>query len=426
MRFLVALAGLLLAPGLAMAAPVDRARDAYRFGFPVYQMVFTRQQAAARIPPGFNPVNFLFHRPTLADANAREVTTPNNDTLYSSAWLDLSAGPVELTMPALPRRYHSVALMSSFTDNFAVLGTRANGGRGGKFWIAGPGWAGEPPADVQLVRAPTNDVWLLVRVLVDGPADLAAARAAQQGFKLDGPKPDRPFAARATNATDPETFLAVVNEALARGAMPPAKARVARRLAKAGIGVPFAALKPAMQDAWRANIKAFYDELRTGLGHTGETVHGWSYPRPGIGTADADDLYRARVALGGLGALPREEAIYLSTGTLDGARDWVLRMPANVPVEAFWSLSMYEIAPDGRLFFTRNPIDRFALGDRTPGLKRNADGTIDIRISSRPPADTANWLPAPAGPFRLTFRGYLPGPALLGGTFRLPAVEESR
>lgn len=81
MRLLVAFAFLLLAPGLAAAAPVDRARAAYRFGFPVYQMVFTRQQAAARIPPGFNPVNFLFHRPTLADAGSREVTTPNNDTL---------------------------------------------------------------------------------------------------------------------------------------------------------------------------------------------------------------------------------------------------------------------------------------------------------------------------------------------------------
>lgn len=426
MRLIVALALLLVAPAVATAAPADRAREAYRFGFPLYQLVFTRQQAAARIPPGFNPVNFLFHRPTLADANARDVTTPNNDTLYSSAWLDLSAGPVELTMPALPRRYHSVALMSAFTDVFAVLGTRANGGRGGKFWIAGPDWAGEPPADVQLVRAPTSDVWLLVRVLVDGPSDLAAARSAQQGFKLEGPKPDRPFAARATDPTDPEAFLAVVNEALARGGLPAAKARVARRLAKAGIGVPFAALKPAMQAAWRTHIRAFYDDLRVGLGHGGETVHGWSYPRAGIGTADADDLYRARVALGGLGALPREEAIYLGTGTLDGNRNWVLRMPANVPVEAFWSLSLYEIAPDGRLFFTRNPIDRFALGDRTPGLKRNADGTIDIRISARRPDDTANWLPAPSGPFRLTFRGYLPGPALLGGTFRLPAVEELR
>lgn len=425
MRWLLA-AVLVLVPGVALAGPVEKAREAYRFGFPVYQMAFTRQQAAARLPAGVNGVNILFHRPTLADASAREVTTPNNDTLYSAAWLDLSAGPVTLTMPALPRRYHSVAMMSAFTDNFAVLGTRANGGRGGKFWIAGPGWNGEAPADTQLVRAPTNDVWLLVRVLVDGQADLPAARAAQLSFKLEGPRPERPFSARATDATDPEAFLAVVNEALARGPLPPAKARTARRLAKAGIGVPYASLPPAMQAAWRGNINNFYEELRGGLGHTGETINGWSYPRPGIGTVDADDLYRARVALGGLGALPREEAIYLSTGTLDGTRDWLLRMPANVPVEAFWSLSMYEIAPDGRLFFTPNPIGRFAIGDRTPGLKRNPDGTIDIRISARPPGDRANWLPAPAGPFRMTFRGYLPGPALLGGTFHLPAIEQSR
>lgn len=425
MRWAVALVLLLLSTS-AMAGPVERARDAYRFGFPVYQMMFTRQQAAARLPMGLSGTNMLFHRPTLADAGAREVTTPNNDTLYSSAWLDLSAGPVTLEMPALPRRYHSVALMSLFSDVFAVLGTRANQGRGGKFWIVGPGWQGSAPADAQLVRAPTDDVWLLVRTLVDGPADLAAARAAQAGFKLDGPAVSRPLAARASDPTDPEVFLAVVNEALARGPLPPGYARAAKRLAAAGIGVPFASLKPAMRNAWRANIRLFYDELRGGLAQGSEHINGWSYPRPGIGSADADPLTRARVALGGLGALPRAEAIYLTSDPLDGTRDWRLRLPANVPVEAFWSLSMYEIAPDGRLFFTPNPIDRFAIGDRTPGLKRNDDGTLDILISSKRPADAANWLPAPAGPFRMTFRGYLPGPALLGGTFRLPAVEQSR
>lgn len=425
MRWLAALL-LLLVAGPAWAGPVEKARDAYRFGFPIYQMMFTRAQTAARLPKGLNGVNMLFHRPTLADAGARDVTTPNNDTLYSTAWLDLSDGPVTLTMPALPRRYHSVAMMSLFSDVFAVLGTRANAGRGGKFWIVGPGWNGVPPADTQLVRAPTNDVWLLVRTLVDGPADLAAARAAQRGFTLEGPRPDRPFMAVASDPRDPGIFLAVVNEALARGPVAPAERRQMRRLAAAGIGTPFAALKPAMQAAWRANIAAFYDELRGGLGKGKETVNGWSYPPPDIGTAEADPLTRARVALGGLGALPRNEAMYLTSETLDGNRDWRLRLPANVPVEAFWSLSMYEIAADGRLFFTANPIDRFAIGDRTPGLKRNEDGTLDILISARRPADTANWLPAPAGPFRMTFRGYLPGPALLGGTFHLPAVEERR
>ncbi len=425
MRWVVAFLLLTLSTS-ALAGPVDKARDAYRFGFPVYQMMFTRAQAAARLPMGLNGTNLIFHRTMLADAGAREVTTPNNDTLYSSAWLDLSAGPVTLLMPALPRRYHSVALMSLFSDNFAVLGTRANQGRGGKFWIVGPGWQGDAPADVQLVRAPTNDVWLLVRTLVDGAADMPAARAAQAGFRIEGPSVDRPFAARTTDPTDPEAFLAVVNEALARGPLPPATARAARRLAGAGIGVPFASLKPAMQAAWRAHARQFYDELRGGLGQGSEQVNGWSYPRPGIGTADADPLTRARVALGGLGALPRAEAIYLTSDPLDGNRNWRLHLPANVPVEAFWSLSMYEIAPDGRLFFTSNPIDRFAIGDLTPGLKRNDDGTLDILISSRRPADAANWLPAPAGPFRMTFRGYLPGPALLGGTFRLPAVEQSR
>jgi hypothetical protein len=94
-------------------------------------------------------------------------------------------------------------------------------------------------------------------------------------------------------------------------------------------------------------------------------------------------------------------------------------------LDGFWSLSMYEATTDGQFFFTDNPIKRFAIGDRTPGLKRNADGTLDLWIGRAHPGGerSANWLPAPkSGPFALYLRAYLPRAELLDGRFRLPAV----
>jgi len=441
MRWLLLLLALCAAPAAraADARDVELARQAFRFAYPVHQMAVTRQNALARVEgAGGRVVNAFNHRPTLSDHTHRNVTTPNNDTLYSASWLDLSGGPVVLTMPAAKERYHSVALMDLFTDHFAVLGTRANGGAGGRYLVAGPTWRGRVPAGLTLVRSPTVDAWAILRVLVDGPADLAAARRLQTGFSiepLDRAAPKRPFAERAAGLDDPARFLAVVNEALGRGPLPAAHARRVARFARVGV-VPgdadaWSRLPPAVRAAWRANITRFYDELRGGLQETGREANGWSYPEPGIGAFGTDDLYRSRVALGGLAALPREEAVYLSARTdaqgrpLDGRRAYTLAVPADVPVGAFWSLSLYEIAPDGRLFFTENAIGRYAIGNRTAGVARDAGGGLTIRLQPTPPAGSAaaNWLPTPAGPFALTFRAYLPGAELLSDRFELPAVR---
>ena len=110
----------------------------------------------------------------------------------------------------------------------------------------------------------------------------------------------------------------------------------------------------------------------------------------------------------------------------DGNKAWRIHFgPGKLPpVGAFWSLTMYERGADGQSFFTQNPLNRYAIGDRTPGLKTNADGSLDIFIGHADPGGerSANWLPAPAGPFTMTLRAYLPKPALLNGDYRLPPM----
>jgi hypothetical protein len=112
---------------------------------------------------------------------------------------------------------------------------------------------------------------------------------------------------------------------------------------------------------------------------------------------------------------------------LDPGRRYRFRIPKEgLPVDAFWSLSAYQLSPDGRLFFADNPINRYAIGDRTRGLVRNPDGSLDIYIQHAPPTDpelAANWLPLPDGPVRLTLRLYQPRPDVITGAYRPAALE---
>ena len=437
MRILLLLAMTLLGAAPIHASSGDEAgvRRAFLFAFPIYKIAQTRAAALARVPAvGVDGFNHFVHRPVLSDASSRAVTTPNNDTLYSSAWIDVSDGPVVLDMPALPDRYHSVALMSPFSDNFAVLGTRNQHGRGGRFLLTGPGWKGKVPAGMARIAMPADDAWALLRVLVDGPADLPAAASAQARFSLAPLAPGQTTRAwRIPTPPQPSgaELLDVANAALARGAMPADRARIAASLRSFGITPGQAGtwnhLAPDVQRTWTLLLPRLMTELRGGFAAVGTTRAGWSYPRPGMGEFGNDEFYRAAVALGGLAALPAVEAVYLtavgdSAGVpLLGSSSYRLTLPRDVPVGGFWSLSMYEIAPDGRLFFTPNALDRFAIGNRTAGMNRNPDGSLYLLIQNGDPGPgkRANWLPAPPGPFRLTFRAYLPRPEFFARPFRL-------
>jgi hypothetical protein len=429
-RLLIALLLLAAIAGGALMwlrGPLGETRDAALAAYPVYALVRTEQETRVR-----NPAQGLAHSDRLSGPRDRWVTTPNNDTLYSSAFLDLSAGPYELVLPGLPGRYHSVALMDARTDNVFVLRTD---GAGETVRIAfGDGKAGRvPPAGdgaVATYHMPTRQAWLLVRVLVDGPADLAAARAAQRSFILTGPEAaDRPPALLLPVTPDPAALLRRANPVIA------ANAHLARpELAATGYGgdaEAFDALPAWRQWLWRLVLPRMFEKLRESIAAGARaTDDGWSRSPPGIGTAQASPEVRAAVALAGLGALPVSEAVYWSAvqdkagEELDGSRRYSLRIAPGVPVEAFWSLSLYERLPDGRLFYVANPVQRYAVGDRTPGLIREADGSLLLTLSASDPGEGANWLPTPAkGPFTLIFRGYRPAPAMAEGRWRLPPVE---
>lgn len=414
---------------LADTPEIAGLRAAYRFAVPVYAMMLARHRELEPVAASGPGVNHLYPVTTLGDAGAGGATLPDDDVLVASAWFDLAGGPVILDMPALPGRYHSVALVDLFTDTLAVLGTRT-GGAGGRVVIAGPAWIGDVPKGATLLRSTTSDARLLVRVRVDGPADRAAATGLLRSFTLEVP-PDNlaPVATVAvpTAVPDAATLIAVVDEALARARLSPA---LASRAAHPELGISVQAIDPAAVASetlalWQASLPA----LRTELAGADDLVDGWVIPSPDVATAASDDTVRARVALTALGTLPTSEAVTLAAAVdrdgaaLSGASAYTVRVP-NLPPGSFWSLSIYRRASDGGWSLADTPTRRAVVGDRSRDLRPERDGHTDIFVQVAPPTGerVVNWLPAPAGAFRLAFRAYRPAPGVLDGSLR-PAVE---
>jgi hypothetical protein len=424
--------GALAATGGLRAA----ARDAWIYTLPLIEMAATR--AGTLQPPGRPPLatNSFRHARGLSTPEDRLVTSPNNDTLFSNAWIDLTAGPVTLTIPPSGSRYISVAVMNMYTDNDAVLGTRTVGNGGGRFTLVGPQETGSGPG---VVRVATPHAWILVRTLVDGEQDLAAAHAVQDGLLLEGAATPLPPAYATRHASWSDYFTSA-QQLLVADPPPATDRRILNQIAPLGLDARGGFDPSRFSPAEVADIAAGVEDARSGLiqggGGAPAVIQGWTYPRSDVGIFGQDYAFRANVALVGLAALPNVEAMYMRPVTDEGrggiiTGDAAYRLSFEKgkfpPVDAFWSLTMYEVTDEKQAFLTRNPINRYSIGDRTPGLKFNDDGSLDIWISRADPggARSANWLPAPAeGPYRMTFRTYLPRADIVNGSWRIPALQK--
>jgi hypothetical protein len=383
----------------------------------------------------------------LATADYRNGGSPNNDTLYSIAWVDLSREPVVLSHPDMGDRYFTFECASLDSDNFAYVGKRTTGGAAGSFALIGPNWDGTlRPGVTALSPSRTNSVLILGRTLVDGPDDLPAANALQDDYRLTPlglfgqtgvTLPERrdvwpPYDPK----TDPLAEWKTMNRAMTEDPVEPRLASLVTLFSHIGIGPgrnidaldepTKAGLARAATDG-RALLNAV---IKSGL--LGKQVNNWNIPPASFGRAGlADDfLLRASVqCLGGIIANDPEEAVYFNTALdaqgnpLDGGRAYTMRFaPGALPeVGGFWSISLY----DPTYNFTPNAINRYAIGNRTDGLKTDADGGLTIHIQSTSPgADReANWLPSTqSGGFLLIMRTYMPGEAIVRQEWAPPGV----
>lgn len=425
------LSGALFAPALARADAepdlVAAADAAYTFAAPLLEMAKVRARAFAA---GQRPGVFAGRR-ELATPAQRTVTMPNNDTVYASAFVDLRQGPAVFTVPPSPGRYASLQVMDFYSNNIAVASPRTGAEAGRTLRIVAPG----SPAEAGDIVSPTPWIWALARVLVDGPEDLAAALSVRGRFTLRAPISVAPPAAPPASETALDILAAA--QALMQENPPLGQdAAALRAMAPLGLGpgrtFDAARFDAAARTRIAAGVAAAQARARDPRA-SGRLRAGWLYNAPATGVFGRDYALRAAVATFGLAALPPQEATYLRAAAPDGGfhfegpGPWVLRFPPGglPPVGAFWSATLYAPTPGGQYFLVDNPAGRYAIGDRTPGLRRDDDGALEIWIARAEPgpARRANWLPAPAaGPFAVVLRAYLPKPALLDGAYSAPPI----
>jgi len=445
---------------------MKRVAEAYLYAYPLVLMEQTRLAFVDQAKSDERPwVGEFRHIQYFPDHSFRDVVRPNNDTLYSVAWLDLRNEPVILSVPDTQGRYYVMPFMDAWTNVFAMVGKRTSGTNAGEYAIVGPNWSGHLPQGVTAFESPTTSVWLIGRIQANGVDDVPQVAELQAKFSLT---PMSRWSRKGNTSSDKRraenTWIVNTpsNKHSSPGPMEVVEAvsanvffaRFAHLVAEQGaleldreallnmerLGLlndssqldgrfkKLGAIDSLIYDmAIKLTQRKLADSIRTPR----SLENGWSVHRSIIGNYGSNYAFRAAVAKIGLGALPVSEAAYPNTKLdingdyldgrlLGGRKSYRLHFDAGQlpPVDAFWSLSLY----NEQGYFVESPINRYSIGDRD-ALHYNADGSLDILIQASKPDDVRNWLPAPKAKFALTMRLYSPKKRFLDKVWSLPPVE---
>jgi hypothetical protein len=423
------------------------AEEAYVFGFASvehYKAVWA--YGVEPTSPKYAGFNIIRNETRLYGPDDTAVVSANNDTLYSSALMDLRAEPVVLIVPNVSSRYYSFMLVDMVTDNFDYVGTRATGTKAGAYVVTGPGWKGHLPKNVMRISSPT---WLVLgvgRTEVRGQADIASVKAVQAGYKVvplskftgqpapsPAPKIDFP-AFLDTKVATSEQFIQHLNFMMRWQAFPAVEYPLLEKLRRIGIapgrGFNAADLPPDIFKAVEEGMAAGRARVSREADNLGNRVNGWNLSPLNGGEFGQDYLTRSAAAWKYIYINSAVEALYPTANVdgkgevLDGKNRYVLTFDKGAlpPVNYFWSVTMYDAKTQ---LAVHNPIERYSIGDRAPGFKAGTDGSLTIYMQHDSPGKKleSNWLPAPNAPFYVILRAYGPKPALLDGTYKIPPVQ---
>lgn len=408
------------------AATQSLLEEAYLYAFPLVIMdatktVSTNTETAGN---GRAPINQFNHSKKLVDATVHTVVTPNVDTLYSQAWLDVSAEPMIYVVPKADR-FYNVQVLDAWTNTAAVLEEP------GAYAITLASWQGELPEGVQRIDVPTPTVWTIGRVVLSGEEDLPNVYALQGQMQLQplsayqsgsytAPRgtytPENDFVPlEKVLAMTPKEFFDKANALMEKDAPAAEDADLLDRIAALHVGPGEVFEERILGLGADLRWKLMLLQLRQKLTKQAESytrkLGQWAYYADPIGDFGTAYTYRAMVAMRGLGANTTDIAIYPKVDTdntgavLSGKKTYVLHLYSAPPTleYGFWSVTAY--GEDN--FLIDNPLNRYCLNDRS-ALKQNPDGSVDILLSKDAPEDTTNWLPIGEGKFHLFLRIYKP------------------
>jgi len=430
------------------------ATDAYIYGYPLVTMEMTRRVITnvARPEGTKAPMGHIIKLRQYPDASFRDVTAPNADTLYTTAFVDVGKEPWVLSIPDMKGRYALFPMLDGWTTVFQVPGKRTTGTNAQTYAITGPGWKGTLPPGVREYKSPTSIVWILGRIYCTGtPEDYKAVHELQDQCKLvplssygkpytppEGkvdPSIDMKTAVREqVNRMDAKEYFSLLSQLLKTNPPSAADAPALARFAKIGLvpGKDFDAAK-LNADFVKRIPEVGFDRIMAQfkLNREVKDVNGWGFTTK-TGIYGTDYPMRALVTAIGLGANRPQDAVYPTSlkdserRAYEGSSKYVMHFPKGhlPPAHGFWSLTMY----NDKYFFVTNPINRYSISARQK-LKSNPDGSTDLYIQkdSPGPDKESNWLPAPAGKFVLMLRMYWPDerkPSIINGSWTIPAVKK--
>ena len=420
----------------------ETVEDAYVYAFPLVIMDATEISATntEEAVTGKAPVNQFIHSVALANAQFRNVVTPNVDTIYSQVWYDLSEEPMVYELPETDR-FCKVQVLDGWTNTAAVLD------KAGAYAITLSTWDGKLPEGVTRIDVPTSMAWSITRIVLSGEEDLPNVHAIQEKMKLmplsdyisgDTYEPPRGSYSEENDyipvdkvlSMDPITFFNKANELMVKNPPAAADKEMLEKIAAVNIGPGMEFDTSVLTGDVAENWKTMLTEVRLKLIKEGQKfskkLGQWDYFGEPIGDFNTEYAYRALVALAGLGANTVEVALYpkieqdADGNTLTGEKSYILHFESYPQVleGGFWSVTAY--GDDD--FLIDNPIDRYCINDRS-GLLANDDGSVDVILSEDAPKDTTNWLPVGVGGFHLFMRIYTPDMEALE-TWMAPTITE--
>jgi len=438
---------------------VPNAIDVYIYGYPLVTMEMTRRvMTNVEKPQGSRaPMGQFVRMRTYPTAAFRDVTAPNADTLYTTAWIDVGNEPWVLSLPDANDRYYLFPMLDGWTDVFQVPGKRTTGTGAQTYAIVGPHWQGTLPEGVTEYRSPTAIVWLLGRIYCTGtPEDYAAVHKLQDEISLVplsaygkpyspvkgkvDPSIDMKTAVRdQVNALSVDEYFTLLARLMEDNPPNAADAPIVAKMAELGIvpGKPFDSSKfgELARETLAAVPKIAQEKIMLWMKEgivAGDMKlqHGWLFTTK-TGLYGVNYLQRALITAIGLGANRPQDAVYpTSEGpsifeTYSGKNRYIMHFEKGElpPAKGFWSLTMY----DAQYFFVDNPLNRYSISARQD-LKANPDGSVDLYIQNESPGaeKESNWLPAPKDKFILMLRMYWPQettPSIIDGSWIIPAVK---
>jgi hypothetical protein len=435
------------------SATIKTAEDAFLYCYSLVIMDITRRKLTNAETSGSDaaPINQFANKSEFPDYKFKEVVRPNADTYYSAAFCDLSKDALVLSLPNTNDRYYLMPMLDAYSNVFSSPGKRTTGTEAGNFLITGPNWKGTAPEGMkQVIKSPTDMIWILGRIQCNGKADgEKVVIPIQKKLKLTPVSSWGKEYIEPKGAIDPtvpkddpnnvvgsmpiDEFFNYANKLMISNPPKPEDKSAMDLFEKIGVGpnakFDLAKFDATTQTAMKGIPKKVYAAFDKELAAPKKLINGWNIIMKGMGSYGTDYEMRAFVTYIGLGANLPQDAVYPSSSLdqdgkpYNGANNYVIHFDKGMtpPVDGFWSLTMYDQAG----YFIENPINVYAIGHGAP-FKLNADGSVDIYIQNASPGKDKenNWLPSPKGEFNVMMRLYWPKEEMLNGTWTPPAIKK--